>query len=132
LVISVSWPVREPLAFDPSGNQRRTFSIVHFPGVEFEIPLREVAGQVRLADGVMRAEHRPLHQAEMAFRGVDVSKAAEPGVFIGGVVDGRVPGELPTGPYETSSSVNRCDLLSTTFVTASRSVPALTLAMCIE
>ena len=46
------------------------------------------------ADGMMRAEHRALHEAEIGFRRVDVSKTAEPHIFVGRMVDRRVSGKF--------------------------------------
>jgi hypothetical protein len=91
---SVSRPVREALAFDAFGDKRRTFPIENLACVELEIPFRETAGQMGFANRMMRPEHGSLHQAESAFRSVDVNEAAKPGVFIGRMIDRPVAGKL--------------------------------------
>jgi hypothetical protein len=52
-------PVRETLAFDALGNERRTCSILDLAGVPREIPFREIARQMRFADGVVACRTRP-------------------------------------------------------------------------
>jgi hypothetical protein len=66
VLILVSRPVRETLAFNTFGNERRTFPVFHFSGVPFEIPFREVARQMGFANRMMSTEHRTLHEAETA------------------------------------------------------------------
>jgi hypothetical protein len=46
------------------------------------------------ADRMVRTENGALHEAETALRRIDVSKAAEPDIFVGRMVDGGVAGEL--------------------------------------
>ena len=55
--------------------------------------------QMALADRMVRAKHRALHEAETAFCGVDMQEAAKPHVFVGAVVDSAVAGEFVADPW---------------------------------
>ena len=60
---SVSWPVREALAFDALDRKRRTFAIVNAEsraGVVTEIEFREIAMQMLLAAMLVSAAHTAL------------------------------------------------------------------------
>ena len=90
----MSRPVRETLAFNAFGNQRRTLLVSCLARIPFEIPFRQIAVQVGLRYGMVCTVDRALHQREPTLCGVSVGKPAEPHVFVRGMVDGAVAGEL--------------------------------------
>jgi hypothetical protein len=45
----INRPVRETLALDALGNQRRTFPVFHLAGIPLEVPFHKVAVQMGLA-----------------------------------------------------------------------------------
>jgi hypothetical protein len=87
---SVSRPVRETLARNTLGNERRTFPVADLTRIPLEIPLAEITGQMGFADRMMRAEHGALQEAKTAFRRVDMNEAGIASVFVR-----LVPGKLP-------------------------------------
>ena len=78
----VSRPVRETLAFDTLGNERRTFPVFILRVFHLKSHSREIARQMGFADRMVRAEHGALHEAETAFCRVDVSEAAKPNILV--------------------------------------------------
>jgi hypothetical protein len=87
---SVRYPVRQPLALDPPEGRSRAFPVLHLASVPFEIPFGQIAVQMGLANRVVCSEQGPLHEAETAFRGVDMQEAAHAHVFVGRMVHGAV------------------------------------------
>jgi hypothetical protein len=56
--LRVSRPIREALAIDAFGDQRRTFPVFQFAGVPLEISFVQIARRVRLADRMVSTVNR--------------------------------------------------------------------------
>ena len=86
--------VQEALTLCGGEKRGGALCVRHVAGVGAEIELGEVAVQVSLADVVEGAVNATLEEREMAFDRVGMHEAAEPHIFLGGMVDAGMAGEL--------------------------------------
>ena len=73
--------IHQPLAFGALDGPVCALGVIHAMGdavIPAERQFINVALQMMLAHGMMRAVHLPLHKSVEAFRGVHVNEATEP------------------------------------------------------